>query len=56
MIWVVNDKEDFDEIVQQFEPYLDGVMTDMPTTLQEYARDYSGYWKDITCELVSEQV
>ena len=40
MIWVVNDKEDFDEIVQQFEPYLDGVMTDMPTNLSEYASSY----------------
>ena len=40
MIWVVNEKEDFDEIVQQFEPYLDGVMTDRPTNLSEYASSY----------------
>ena len=40
MIWVVNEREDFEEIVTQFSPYLDGVMTDMPTNLAEYASSY----------------
>ena len=42
VIWTVNEKEDIEELREQFSPYLDGVMTDIPTTLQEYARDYSG--------------
>ena len=40
MIWVVNEREDFDEIVTQFSPYLDGVMTDKPTNLAEYASSF----------------
>ena len=40
IIWTVNEKEDLEELRAQFAPYLDGVMTDMPTTLAEYAQDY----------------
>ena len=41
VIWVVNDKDEIDELKNQFGEYLDGVMTDMPTNLSEYARDYA---------------
>ena len=40
IIWVVNEKEDLEEIVNQFQPYLDGVMTDKPTNLAEFASSY----------------
>ena len=33
IIWTANDSVDFDEFKNKFGPYLDGVMTDMPSVL-----------------------
>ena len=38
VIWVVNDHEEFEELHEQFGDTLDGVMTDYPTNLSEWAK------------------
>ena len=38
VIWVANDPEDFDELHEQFGDTLDGVMTDYPTNLADWAK------------------
>ena len=40
VIWVVNDKDEIRELKNQFGDHLDGIMTDMPTNLCEYAHEY----------------
>ena len=40
VIWVVNEKDEIDELRNHFGEHLDGIMTDMPTNLSEYANEY----------------
>ena len=41
VIWVANDEEDFNELKEQFGDSLDGIMTDYPSRLSNWARNYS---------------
>lgn len=38
VIWVANDPVDFDELYETFDDTLDGIMTDYPTNLAEWAK------------------
>jgi len=40
VIWVANDEEDFTDLKEHFGDSLDGLMTDYPTNLANWARNY----------------
>ncbi len=41
VIWTVNEDEDFHELKEEFGDSLDGIMTDRPSRLANWARSYS---------------
>ena len=40
VVWVANDDEDFDELKEHFGDSIDGIMTDYPTNLVNWSKNY----------------
>ena len=45
IIFVANEAQDFNDLQQQFGPYLDGIMTDKPSNLAEYVSEFESFHK-----------